>query len=83
MVAALVEHWFNRRYGLNRRDLYLTRTPSGGQVLGLSGGAEGTEVAHYFNEEGDARQMLRRMMEAVPDGQGNWAQMTAHRERPR
>ena len=82
-VSAPLEHWFNRRYGPNRRDVYLTRTPSGWQVLGRIGGAEGTEVVHYFDKENDARQMLRRMLNAVPDGQGDWAQITAHSERPR
>jgi hypothetical protein len=43
-----VEHWFNRRYGVRRRDVYLIRTETGWQVLGREGGAEGREVTHYF-----------------------------------
>ncbi|MFI7598994.1 hypothetical protein [Actinoplanes sp. NPDC049681] len=42
-MAQPVEHWFNRRYGMNRRDVYLLRTETGWQVLGRKGGADGTE----------------------------------------
>jgi hypothetical protein len=38
-VAERVEHWFNRRYGSGRRDVYLLRTDTGGQVLGREGAA--------------------------------------------
>lgn len=76
-----VEHWFNRRYGEARRDVYLINTGTGWQVLGRVGGAEGREVAHYFDDEADARLMLRRMMDAAPPGQSDWAQMTAYRRR--
>ncbi|MEV7624246.1 hypothetical protein [Actinoplanes sp. NPDC089786] len=78
-----VEHWFNRRYGIARRDVYLIRTPMGWQVLGREGGSEGREVAHYFDEEGVARQMLRRMLETVPSGQDNWALMSGNAVRDR
>lgn len=81
-MADYVEHWFNRRYGANRRDVYLIRTPSGWQVLGRIGGAAGVEVVHYRDEEGEARSLLSRMLETVPAGQGNWAQMTSHHQRP-
>jgi hypothetical protein len=56
-MSAQKEHWFNRRYGANRCDVYLIRTETGWQVLGRRGGAEGT-VAHYFDLEADARSML-------------------------
>lgn len=56
-----MEHWFNRRYGTARRDVYLIRTATGWQVLGREGGADGREVAHYFDREADARAMLQRM----------------------
>ena len=81
-MADYVEHWFNRRYGANRRDVYLIRTPSGWQVLGRVGGADGAEVVHYRDEEGDARRLLDRMLAMVPAGLDDWAQMTAYRERP-
>jgi hypothetical protein len=58
-----------------RRDVYLYRTPTGWQVLGRVGGADGREVAHYFDHEGDARAMLKRMLEAVPPQLSNWALM--------
>jgi hypothetical protein len=52
-----VEHWFNRRYGMNRRNVFLTRTPTGSpQVLDRVGGAEGRDVTHYF----DLRTLLVR-----------------------
>ena len=57
-MAERVEHWFNRRYGMSRRDVFLLRTETGWQVLGRQGGADGQEVAHYFDREDDARAML-------------------------
>jgi hypothetical protein len=53
-VGERVEHWFNRRYGVSRRDVYLLRTPTGWQVLGR-GGADGAEVVYYFDDEQPAR----------------------------
>jgi hypothetical protein len=79
-VAERVEHWFNRRYGLSRRDVFLLRTETGWQVLGRQGGADGEEVAHYFDREDEARRMLQRMLDTVPPELANWAKMTA---RPR
>jgi hypothetical protein len=83
-MAQRVEHHFNRRYGLNRRDVFLIRTETGWQVHGREGGADGREVTHYFAEEADARRMLRRMLDAVPPELSNWAKMSPTRphERP-
>ncbi|WP_133873342.1 hypothetical protein [Paractinoplanes brasiliensis] len=81
-MAKQVEHWFNRRYGSNRRDLYLISTGVGWQVVGRVGGAEGRSVPHYFDDEDEARDMLRRMREEVPEGQNDWVQVTAQRKRP-
>lgn len=67
----------NRRYNLNRRDVYLIRTPSGWQVKGREGGADGRDVVHYFDTEAEARAMVRRMLEAVAPGLSNWAQITS------
>lgn len=78
-----MEHWFNRRYGMSRRDVYLIRTPTGWQVLGREGGSADREVAHYFDEEADARTMLQRMLDAVSAELSNWAEMTAFKTRPR
>jgi hypothetical protein len=80
-MAERVEHHFNRRYGLNRRDVFLIRTETGWQVLGREGGADGREVVHYFDDEADARQMLQRMLAAVPPELSNWARMTQVRRR--
>jgi len=52
------------------------------QVRGRDGGADGREVVHYFDTEDDARAMLRRMLETVPPELSDWAQMTAHKNRP-
>lgn len=82
-MGARVEHWFNRRYGISRRDIYLLRTDTGWQVLGRIGGAEGREVVHYFETEADARQTLERMKQLVPQSEDNWAEMTAYKQRPR
>ncbi len=76
-----VEHWFNRRYGMSRRDVFLIRTPTGWQVVGRQGGAEGQEVTHYFDREDDARAMLRRMLNTVSPELSDWAKMTATRRR--
>ena len=81
-MAERMEHWFNRRYGANRRDIYLIRTDTGWQVLGRLGGAEGQTVTHYFDHEEPARAMLQRMRAMVPPGLGDWVQMTAQRKRP-
>ena len=70
-----VEHWFNRRYGVGRRDVYLLRTPTGWQVKGRTGGTDGTEVTHYFDHEHDARALLQRMLDTVPPELSNWAKM--------
>ncbi len=76
-----VEHWFNRRYGTSRRDVFLIRTPTGWQVVGRQGGADGQEVTHYFDREDDARAMLRRMLDTVPPELSNWAKMTPTKRR--
>ncbi|MFI7598404.1 hypothetical protein [Actinoplanes sp. NPDC049681] len=60
---------------MNRRDVYLLRTETGWQVLGRRGGADGTEVAHYFEREEDARLMLQRMLDTVAPELSNWAKM--------
>lgn len=80
-MAVRVEHWFNRRYGANRRDVYLLRTETGWQVLGRQGGADGIEVAHYFDHEHQARAMLQRMRDSTPPELSNWARMSATRRR--
>jgi hypothetical protein len=82
-VTERVEHWFNRRYGANRRDVFLLRTETGWQVLGRQAGADGQEVAHYFDREDDARTMLRRMLDTVPPELSNWAKMTSTKKRGR
>ena len=55
-MAERVEHWFNRRYGGGRRDVYLLRTETGWQVVGRLGGSDGQQVTHYFDRENDARE---------------------------
>jgi len=74
-MAERVEHWFNRRYGVGRRDVYLLRTETGWQVRGRQGGTDGDEIAHYFDDEQDARAMLQRMLDTVPSELSNWAKM--------
>jgi hypothetical protein len=81
-MAEQVEHWFNRRYGANRRDAYLIRTDTGWQVLGRLGGADGPTVTHYFDQEAEARLMLQRMRDTVPHGLGDWVRITASQRRP-
>jgi hypothetical protein len=34
LTAKRVEHWFNRRYGVARRDVYLLRTATGWHLFG-------------------------------------------------
>jgi len=80
-MATRVEHHFNRRFGLNRRDVFLIRTETGWQVLGREGGADGRELVHYFDDEADARTMLQRMLDAVPPELSNWAKMSPTRRR--
>ena len=76
MSAGLIEHWFNRRYGAHRRDVYLYRLPTGWQVVGRIGGSDGQKVPHFFDDEADARAMLARMLAAVPAELSNWARQT-------
>jgi hypothetical protein len=40
------------------------------------GGADGQEVAHYFDHEDDGRETLSRMLETVPPELSNWAKMS-------
>jgi hypothetical protein len=80
-MAEQVEHWFNRRWGRGRRDVYLIRTETGWQVLGREGGADGREVSHYLDSEADARIILQRMRDTVPPELADWAAMTAKRPR--
>ncbi len=80
-MAERVEHWFNRCYGLGRRDVYLLRTETGWQVLGRQGGADGQEVTHYFDREDEARRMVQRMLDTVPPELSDWAKMTARMPR--
>jgi hypothetical protein len=51
-------------------------------VEGLGRGAEGREVVHYFDQEADARRMLRRMLDTVEPQRSNWAQMTGYKSCP-
>jgi hypothetical protein len=81
VVAERIEHWFNRRYGLNRRDMYLLRTPTGWQVVGRQGGADGQTVTHYFAQEHQARAMMQRMRDTVPPELSNWAKITVPKRR--
>jgi hypothetical protein len=71
-----VEHWFNRRWGIARRDVYLLQTPAGWQILGCEGGSGGREVTHYFDREDDARLMLQRMLNTVAPQLRDWRQIT-------
>jgi hypothetical protein len=80
-VAERVEHWFNRRYGVGRRDVFPLRTETGWQVLGRQGGADGPEVTHYFDRQDDARRTLQRMLDAVPAELSDWANMTQPKRR--
>ena len=75
-MAERVEHWFNRRYGVRPRDVFLLRTETGWQVVGRQGGADGQEVTHYFDREDDARTMLQRMLDTAPPELSNWAKMS-------
>jgi hypothetical protein len=68
-----VDSHINRGWGIGRRDVYLLRTPTGWQLLGREGGADGREVTHYLDHEDDARVMLRRMLDGVPPQLGDWA----------
>lgn len=83
-MSEQVEHWFNRRYGVSRRDVYLMRTAAGWQVLGREAGSDGRTVAHDFvrEQEEQARAMVRRMLETVPPELSSWAEMTASKHRP-
>ncbi|XVU24239.1 hypothetical protein ACQPZJ_44585 [Actinoplanes sp. CA-054009] len=74
-MAERLEHWFNRRYGVHRRDIYLLRTPTGWQVVGRLGGADGQEITHYFDDEDLAHKMVATMRDKVPEHLGNWALM--------
>lgn len=78
-MAERVEHHFNRRYGVNRRDVFLIDTGVSWQVLGRAGGADGREVTHYFDDESSARAMLQRMLIAVPPELSDWAKMSPTR----
>ena len=75
MAAELVEHWFNRRWRVGRRDVYLTHDESGWHVKARRGGWDGVEVVHDFATEADAQAMVLRALETAPDGENDWARM--------
>ena len=75
-MAKTVEHWFNRRWGMARRDVYLLRTETGWQVLGREGGTNGREVAYYFDREEEARGMVEALKQHVPSQFANWAKVS-------
>ncbi|MGK5681324.1 hypothetical protein [Actinoplanes sp. URMC 104] len=80
-MAEPVEHHSNRRYGANRRDIYLLRTATGWQVIGRTGGSDGQEVSHYFDDEKSAREMVKRMRQTVPPHLADWSLMPRSRIR--
>jgi hypothetical protein len=70
VVPERVEHHFNRRYGVNRRDVYLIRTPTGWQVLGREGGADADAPADRHRPD---RVDLRVRRSDPPDRRrGRW-----------
>jgi hypothetical protein len=75
MAAELVEHWFNRRWRVGRRDVYLTRDDSGWHVKARRGGWDGVEVVRDFTSEADAHAMVLRALETAPPGEDDWARM--------
>jgi hypothetical protein len=75
-MAEIVAHWFNRVYGMGRRDVYILRVPTGWQVRGREGNVNhGREVLHYFDDEADAYRMAQAMRDDVPPQLCNWALM--------
>src|SRR3954466_11583799 len=76
-----VEHWFNRRYGIARRDVLLIRTPTGWRGIGREGGADGREIPYYFDTEADARRMVKALLDGVPPHLSDWALMPQRRRR--
>ncbi|MFF5293040.1 hypothetical protein [Paractinoplanes globisporus] len=75
-MAALVEQWHNRKWGIARRKIDLLRTPTGWQVRGRRGSSDDREVIHYFDNEDDARAMVDAMKQAVPPQLATWAKVT-------
>lgn len=75
MGTEQVEHWFNRRWRVGRRDVYLIRDDHGWHVKTRRGGPDGTEVVHDFTSQADAQAMLLRALETAPPGEDNWARM--------
>ena len=73
------ELWFNRLWGIARRDVYLLQTLTGWQILGREGGSGGREVTHYFDREDAARLMLQRMLDTVAPQLSDWWQVPAGR----
>jgi hypothetical protein len=81
-MAAFVEQWNNRKWGMARRKIDLLRTETGWQVRGRQGGDDGREVVHYFDREEDAHAMVEVMKRAVPPQLANWTKMTERRPPP-
>lgn len=81
-MAALVEQWHNRKWGVARRKIDLLRTPTGWQVRGREGGNDDRKVIHYFDREEDARTMVEAMKQAVPPQPATWAKVTERKPPP-
>ena len=66
--------WWNRHWGrIARRDIWLTVEPERWVVRGRQGGDDGPEVKYDCRNEGEARAMVKRLMDAAP---GDWRDLT-------
>jgi hypothetical protein len=59
----LVAHWFNRRWRVGRRDVFLMHDQSG------------AEVVHDFTDEADAQTMVLRLLETGPPEESDRGRM--------
>jgi hypothetical protein len=81
-MAALVEQWNNRKWGIARRKIDLIQTETGWQVGGHQGADDARDVVHYFDHEEDARAMVEAMKQAVPPQLATWARVTDRKPPP-
>lgn len=70
-----VEHWFNRRYNADRRDIYLERDGEKWRVVGRIGGYDGREVTHDCADEDAARAVVQQLRDRTESGLADWRLM--------
>lgn len=73
-MDSIAGRWWNGKYGIARRDIWLYRTDRGWRVEACAGGERGKVWSHRYQVEQEARSTVAGMLErTVADG---WRDLT-------